>query len=490
MELSWIAPWLHGIVSEQEASQIAVVYGLALVGLASFAFIRITSAFSMNRSARLVGSLVVLIIFLPGVLSRILFPFEAMGFFTALSRTAGAIRSEESLIPGEFLVFLGIIFVWLRAIRWAAADALPSEVLGRFKLGFIMLTLFVFIFTWTGRGEIGAFTIFFFLSAWTALGSARLARAEIQPAAGKDFFSLHWLLIFLLGMLIGASILALMGFGINAQFDMIQELFLSIWLSLWGLIILLLSPLIIAIAWVFQYLLSRINQTALAEILQSQQAETSEEAFEELSSTAPPPFLQSLIDWLNSLQIAEWISALRPVLLWGILAGMVLIGLVYAGRRTNFWKAVSDDVHLEIDTEEGDEWWRSLAANLRKRFVELRNSLARFADPSVGRKLLAAARIRRVYSFLMDLSGELGRPRREAQTPQEYIPTLHKLFPHHTKDVDVISKAYMRVRYGELDETPIDVIQVDRAWLQLRQEGEHIKKKRKKKKLEEKKAES
>jgi hypothetical protein len=490
MELSWIAPWLHVFLKEQGASQLAVIQGLALVGLMSFVLMRATSAFSLNRTARLLGSFGLLVVVFPGVLSRILFPLEKLGYFSALSRTVGAISSAETLFPSEFLVILSIIFVWLRAIRWASSDALPSEVLGRFKLGFLIHILYVFIFTWSGRGDLGAFTIVFFFTGWMALGSARLARAAIHPAAGRDFFSLNWLLIFLAGLVIVASILALFGIGLHAQFALVQQIFLSIWLSLWGLIILLLSPFIIAIAWVFEYVLGRLNQTALASFLQSNQADTTEETVEELTSASPPPFLQSLIDWLNSLQITEWVMAMRPLLLWGIIGAMVLIGLYYAGRRTNFWKAVSDDVHLDIEIEEGDEWWRSLAASWRRRLFDLRNSLARFADPNIGRKLLAAARIRRVYSFLMDLSADLGQARREAQTPLEYIPALNHLFPHHAKDVEIISQAYMRVRYGELDETPFDVIEVDRAWLQLRQEGEHIKRKRKKEKLEAKKAES
>jgi len=491
MELSWIAPWLHVMLKgEGVASQLAIVNGLALVGLMSFVLVRVTSAFVLKRIASLYVSFGFLVIILPGILTRILFPVEELGYFAVLSRVVDAMSSAENLIPSEFIVILSIVFVWLRAIRWASADALPSEVIGRFKLGFAMLILYTFIFAWPGQGELGSFVYIFFFSGWMSLASARLARAEIHPAAGRDFFSLNWLFIVLAGLLLGALIMAILGFGLNAQFALVQQIFLSLWLSLWGLIILLLSPFIIAIAWIFEYVLDRLNQSRLAGFLQSNVADTTEENVEEFTSATPPPFLQALIDWLNSLQIADWLTAMRPYLLWGIIATLLLLGLYYAGRRTSFWKAVADDIHLDMETELGDEWWRSLNLVWRNRLRDLRNSLARFADPKVGRKLLAAARIRRVYSFLMNLSAELGQPRREAQTPLEYIPALMKVFPHHAKDVNVISKAYMRVRYGELDETPTDVIEVDRAWLQVLMEGERIKKKRRKKKTEEKMAES
>lgn len=490
MELSWIAPWLRALLQGEEiASQMALTAQLALLGVLSFLFIRISAALALKRTTRLLTLLGILIVLLPGSMALMLYPTEQVSVWTVFSRFATAMRFGDSLLPNEFLAALAIVFVWLRAIRWAAADGLPSEMIGRFKSGFLILLVYVVVFVRLEQTGLGIFIYSFFFFAWMAMGAARLARTEAQPAAGEDFFTPKWLLAVFAGLLFTALALAALGLGINSQFALVQQAALTVWLLLWGLIILLLSPFIIAISWIFEYLLGRVDRSA-GSSLQTNTGTSIEEISEVLKSLAPPAFLQSLIDWLNSLNMGGLFALVRGLIMWGVFGLVLFLGLYYAGRRIGFWKAISDDMQLDMQREESDDWWRSLTDAWRRRLDELRRSLARFADPRLGRRLLAAARIRRVYTYLMDLSAELGKARLEAQTPLEFIPTLSTVFPHHTADVETISKAYMRVRYGELDETPSDVIEVDRAWLQLRLEGEHIKKNRKKKRQEAEKDEA
>ena len=491
MELSWIAPWLHALLQGEEiAPQMTLAKHLALFGLLSFLFIRISAALALKRRTRLLAVLGLLVVLLPRSMALILYPTEQTTYWTVFSRFAAAMRLGDSLLPNEFLAALALVFVWLRAIRWAAADGMPSEMIGRFKLGFLILLVYVFVFVWGEQADLNIFVYTFFFFAWMAMGGARLARTEAQPAAGGAFFTPKWLLAVFIGLLLTALALAALGLGINSQFALVQQAALSLWLMLWGLIILLLSPFIFTISWIFEYLLGRIDRSAWSSLLQGSDSNSAEESIEEFVSTAPPAFLQSLIDWLNSFNISGLLELLRSLFMWGLFGLLLFLGLYYAGRRIGFWKAISDDMHFEIQREESDDWWRSLTDAWRRRLEELRRSLARLADPRLGRRLLAAARIRRVYTYLMDLSAELGKARQEAQTPLEFIPSLSAVFPHHTADVETISKAYMHVRYGELDETPSDVIEVDRAWLQLRLEGEHIKKKRKKKRREAEKDEA
>ncbi len=90
------------------------------------------------------------------------------------------------------------------------------------------------------------------------------------------------------------------------------------------------------------------------------------------------------------------------------------------------------------------------------------------------RRLLAAARIRRVYSQLCSLSASLGLPRPPAITPLEYLPKMESLFPEHSGDLALITGAYLQVRYGEVPETNQEVQEVVNAWNRVRAEGRRL----------------
>jgi hypothetical protein len=260
---------------------------------------------------------------------------------------------------------------------------------------------------------------------------------------------------------------------------------MGLWLLFWGFVILLLSPFAVVISLAFEWLLARMNlsDSALLETLRgifNNAEEVANAVFEQAAETGQTPFWQRLSEWLNSLPFAELLARMRTGFFWGVLLLLVLIGLYQAGKRIGFWRALRTRRLDEQASVQNEDWWRTMSSAWRSRFGDLRRNLAHLFDPQQGRRLLAAARIRRVYTYLMDLSEEMGKPRPQAQTPLEFMPTLLKLFPLHPAEVEAISGAYMRVRYGELAETPTDVVEVDRAWLQLKLEGERVKKRRRK----------
>jgi hypothetical protein len=71
----------------------------------------------------------------------------------------------------------------------------------------------------------------------------------------------------------------------------------------------------------------------------------------------------------------------------------------------------------------------------------------------------------------MELSERLGDPRPAAQTPLEFMPTLETTYPGREEDLDDITRAYLRVRYGELPETRQEVDLVEEAWERVRLQG-------------------
>lgn len=485
MEISWVAPWLVALLtSEKIASAALIALLLSLMAVLVYFGLRASALLGFGQRVRQVGMVALMLLVLPKILATILYPGEALSISEVFVRFRDAMQFSKNLLPNEFLVVLALLFVWMRAIRWATADGLPSEMLGRFRWGFVILLVYVFAFVWVGQGGLGGFLYAFFFFAWMAMGSARLAHTEANPAAGSRFFSSKWFAGFGAGILAFTALLFVLDQLMRAQFPHLQQIAFYLWLVFWGLVVLALSPFIVLIAGVYEWLLRRVDPAAwkqlepLSDFLGSARDRVAE-ILEELSTVVESPFLQRLLEWLNSLNLSGLLPLIRSTFLWGALLVFLLVGIYYAGRRIGIWKALRGSWRGEqsFSSEEIKQSW--LAAYWRKRLGKFLGDLRNLADVRRGRRLLAAARIRRVYSYLLGLSSQLGTIRKDAETPLEFMPALMKTFPSHPEEVEKISKAYLRVRYGELDETPDDLIEVDRAWLQLRIEGERLKKERK-----------
>jgi hypothetical protein len=128
--------------------------------------------------------------------------------------------------------------------------------------------------------------------------------------------------------------------------------------------------------------------------------------------------------------------------------------------------------------EEGDELresllsagivGRSLQAMLqagKDRLSELVGLVDRFG---LGSRFLSAVTIRRIYANLLRLAAEAGYPRAEAQTPHEYLETLHEALPGSEADVATITEAYVNARYGQVPDTREELQRIRDCWERVR----------------------
>ncbi len=81
-----------------------------------------------------------------------------------------------------------------------------------------------------------------------------------------------------------------------------------------------------------------------------------------------------------------------------------------------------------------------------------------------------ARSIRRIYYQMVFAATHRGFPRETAETPFEYLATLDRLWPENRVETELITNAYVRVRYGQLPETPADLQVIFDAWLLLEKE--------------------
>ncbi len=85
--------------------------------------------------------------------------------------------------------------------------------------------------------------------------------------------------------------------------------------------------------------------------------------------------------------------------------------------------------------------------------------------------VIAAARIRQIYRQLLRESARLGKAREQAETPLEFLPELQVVFPGCYEELVLITRAYLRVRYGEYPESRQEVQVVEQAWKHVRRHG-------------------
>jgi hypothetical protein len=146
----------------------------------------------------------------------------------------------------------------------------------------------------------------------------------------------------------------------------------------------------------------------------------------------------------------------------GILAVLIVIVLIFVALRPQI------------------AWRRRvvLDENVSSIFDRFRLRLRREPKPddhrrdwAGARRLLAAARIRRIYAGLLDLCEKVGSPRPPALTPLEFLPILTQTFPDHASGAGLITSAYLKVRYGGFPESAEEVEQVENAWKAILAQG-------------------
>lgn len=485
MELTWITPWFVALLGQAHAGSLIKAFLIfTLMALAVFLSTRLLSNLEIPSGARN-GTLSLLLIVAVGQANQLLLhPNEGLSFLSSLLAIIEGFQSNASLLPLEFVLVFFLTLVWLRAVRWATSDALPSEMRGSLRFSFLMLVIYLLAFISRGQTALGYFPYLFFFFGLAAVGSARIARSEAHPATQISLFDRNWLVL-LFGLFLFFSLLVGgLGLALGSSLEWFRQAALSLWLLFWGLVILVFSPLIVMVVAVFEWLVARVDLQALRTVFPGMGfTEQTDEVPEEgivVAEEAGTSFLDALQAWLESLPIAEFLLAVRPYLFWVVILALITLGIFLAGRRVSLWKALGDNMDTQT-SQEGEQWLLTLGHNWRKRLQGLRESVLRIANIDQGRKILAAARIRQVYSYLMDLSKSLGKERDIAITPTEFVDALEQLFPFHRKEIHLITNAYVRVRYGEIDESPNEVVEVDRAWLQLRLEGRRMKRDRRRK---------
>jgi hypothetical protein len=336
-------------------------------------------------------------------------------------------------VSAEVLSTVILVLAFVRGLGFAQRPLTLWVVGFQFRLGIVVFFGLAVLGALAARVE---FTVWIFAYFAFYLLSIALARVEDAGQLGKLGFKwagvmLAMLLVVLATGYAGTRLLTLD--AVNALFAFFSPL------------IIVLQIILVAIALPFLYLLDWVFRALLP--LLSMLAGILTRLFPQQSDTNPgtSAVLENLMQGLVNL---------TPYLrLLGVIVVLLLVAWWIARALNKRMGRIEDEmIAREAMTE------RELFERETPRVPRVRPT----------RREIHAESVRRIYAALQAQAEALGLGRREAETPNEYLPRLAARFPEFGGDLTTITNAYVAVHYAQQDATEAQVRELRSIWDRVR----------------------
>ena len=443
MELTWITAW-YNLIARPAAGLFEITLVLASGLIISYWLARYMHLRNWRMSLRRTIFFCWLLIYLFISLKLLLYSLVTL---TPLDLVTQPLRSIFSSQWGDrdFWHFLVLSLLVLRGINLSNSPVDQHRVSASLQLGLFMLLLFGIANSQSHPLATVAILFFFLFISLLGLSVARIADLGDLRGGKLPRFGSGWSLGIILASLSVVGVAVILGWIMSGIFilHMISELASSLITILIFLLALIMIPFLILIQFVLNYLKNFIFLFFDQKI------------FEDLANFLAKQANQQQQVVQNSIQIND---TFRTVSIIGVFIIIFLVILFALQARFRQRKLVGGETRQNIDE--------------RKPKFQLPNFLQTRLDRLSRRKhLIAAAQIRRIYAQLMELCENLGHPRPSAATPLEFLQTQELIFPNEGARLTLITQAYLKIRYGELPENPLEVQVVIDAWTHIKTVG-------------------
>ncbi|MFP3854555.1 MAG: DUF4129 domain-containing protein [Anaerolineales bacterium] len=464
MELSLIVPWIQLISKPLDPAGIGILLAWFLIfALAARGVYHMSDEFQLRNSASLVLSAALLLI-------GILISLNLVDGSRSLFDFGGALRSGLGALPGlypmrpELPIMVLVVVVWRRGIAAASSHILePARTSFKFRMGVLVLVAFTIF---TERGHIHAAIPVFFFSSLLGMSLTRADHLTRLRGSSDPPFTFQWLLS------LGGLFLLTLSAGVGLGYLLSSVLALRLLVGLRNLMLALLTflyrlslPLLIALEPLLQGLLGRLHLFMLE--LQSADPESLDQpgaAAGQLEGIEPPAFFQRINDFFESL-LPYW-PTVRVILISSIFLLILISAIRLVQRRSKRFSP------RDRAADEGEIIGIGLQGTLRDRLNQWRQDVRSWGQALTSGHLSTAIVVRRLYARLLNLAEDYGRSRYRWETPLEFQAALGRLFPEVVDDIEKLTDAYIRVRYGEIPETGDMVAEVRMAWQRVQEEYE------------------
>ncbi len=467
MDISWIVPWYRSLtpatyaVSSLRAFLIlfAILFSIHLV-------MRVLNFLRLRMDIRRIVIVSVFILSIIVGLKTLLYSSEPVTISDLVGRPLRAFNDLTGLIPDEFVIVLVVLGTGWRGIALAQGLIEPTTAKRNFQFGFVMFIGYVFLNTLVTGETPGIMPYIFTFAGLTALAASRVSVLSTLRGGQGNPFDRRWLLGMALattsvvGLAAFASYMAGEGMG---SVEVILDFFFGL---IAVFLVLIISP-VIFFTQQFMDSSGRLGQAA-------------QQIFNVLDQTRENMMRigARFFAALERVGFFNFTPYLKPLLLWSIVIGAAILIVVSLSRWLIKERTVSAQERRSMLS--GVDLLALLREGLKQRLSELGEGLSNAIHFRQGQRLLAAAKIRRIYAQLMNLSKEMGVPRPAAYTPLEFLQTLTNVLPAQKGELELITRAYLKVRYGELPESRQEVNEVESAWEWVEAQGKELIKQKKK----------
>jgi hypothetical protein len=455
LELSWAIPWYRFLT--RTIAPVGRLQAYAMFGGMLLVTYLISMGMRQSRVKPAIHQGILLVVLTVGSLlglKVLLYTSEVASVRALLLRLTSAFADSTFLLPAEFMIILALMLVWRRGGTLVYQSVLPGSVAREFQYGVILLLLNGLI-SYPLTGSIPDFELYLCLFAgMLAMGGTRLAALNRQRKGERIPGERQWLAVLAVVAVVVLALGVMLAVLVRGPVSMFVAQMIT-----WVLEI--VARVMVVVIWPVVYLFGKIFERYWEQPLNI----TPEEG-PDLENP-----IGSLVEFVQRGDLPAWavdlLALLRSFILWGIVILIVILLL----RRLRWL------TRGEQKEGAGEREWlikpgdlpRLLRASLRRGAQQMLNGLGvlRYID-----RRKAAARVRRIYAHLLDVSDELGSPRPASRTPLEFLPILGRLFPSLSSELATITHTYVRVRYGQLPETREELEAVESAWLRVRTQAE------------------
>lgn len=456
MEVSWLTPLVLGF----QRQRWGVPPGWYLLGMAAVMLLMIViAAFLSSRQLQspryeltILASLVLL-----GLVVLRLYVFWGEPALS-LRWLADAFITNNPRRLDSLLVLATLGYLWWRSITFLQREVGFFTIGYDFRKGVLGLAVGVAVYNTLAGRSAAAFVYSFFFFGLIAIAAGR-AEDKAQVSSRGQAWGPGWMGLVAAASLAMTLLIALLhqawslagftraGRVAGPALLALARLLTPVILFLLGL----LEPLLEALVAFLQRLLGPLFAAA-GQMLPTDLAEGQAIVVAE-GEAATRSFT-----WLEPL----FLVGLPCLLLAGFL---VLLVLLLQRRRARRLAEAENEGRESVAGAEADGLAGWMQARWR-RLQELAGLLARYGP---GRRFYAALSVRHIYANLQRLAAARGFPRDEAQTPNDYLPTLLAAFPGQTEAIAHITAAYNAFEYGHVAAGDDEVAQLHAAWESIRQ---------------------
>lgn len=308
--------------------------------------------------------------------------------------------------------------------------------------------------------DVTPFILLYLLTSLLAIAITRAEQVEIGATDAAFPITPGWLSRIILAsgvVVISAGLITAMLTG--DALGTTLGVFAPIWLAIQAMyrvaltvVIYLLQPLLFVVNWVMTVILTFL--TGLFAVPPPTDAVATPDAVPE---GAPPPFDVTPVDTTLADSVFGWLLANNEIIM-ALIAALIVGTVIFVTYKAQVQGAVSRAVGNV--TRPGQPPRDPSQPNQPRQ--GLRDILAEW------RRQRTAATIRRLYAQMSFTAAKHQYERNTAQTPYEYATLLNQAWPEHTTQIQKITQAYIKVRYGEIPETRQEFDDIKQAWETLK----------------------